>query len=749
MNWTVPFRPHAAVAFRLRIAGGQVPLPQLAAYEGTLRPKDSGFTKGEPSGSLRGVPASSPTVATSERRLELGCFGRAQLEHTPANLRFAHFTQGISRRYFTVPGGRGCARPMVHKPLMQSRTGLPWYGKEASWWQKLQQAWEPPVASHSRFRTLRFCCPDPRSQFLTQALTDAGFEVPSPVDFICTPPGDACQGAAVRGVVKAACHRAVADARAQETQDYQQWLSGASVKGMRPLFSAIKKHEAVVARPFLGEPAEVRPFLRLQQWSRLWDAKGSPNAPIPGLRDRAIRQASALPARTGHDFERIIRGLPRKAAGLDGWSVELLKSLDPGEVASLASLWREIEVTGDIPTQMTFTAFVMLAKNETIERPIGLMSTLLKLGMKARWGLIEQWLAGYRDQLWWDCALPSRSTHDAALRRGFSYEAAHADRVHRCSLFVDLSTFYEGVDHLRLCESASNAGFPDLLLHLAMEAYRGGRIIVSDEVASPMAYARKGIIAGCPLAPTLSKLAVGDPIRQTCVGPDVDYVGTWIDDISVDTECKHAARAAVAVVRVYRRLLRALTTAGHQVSIGKTYFLASSPAAEKALKKKLGAGDPPIQSFAKDLGLGMELTGGRKRCTALSAARRRKAFARLGKLRGLKIQSPRVTGRVFSMSVLASGNWGHQAQGVSPKTLRSVRLQAAGIAGRVQTGSLEVALEMGGSLVKDPLGSIVTQHFKAFARVLVSLRDREQLSRTWAFLTERLKRKDRWRVLLA
>ncbi|CAE7899779.1 unnamed protein product, partial [Symbiodinium necroappetens] len=51
-------------------------------------------------------------------------------------------------------------------------------------------------------------------------------------------------------------------------------------------------------------------------------------------------------------------------------------------VDALASLWREIEVTGVVPTQMTYTVFVMLAKTEAIERPIGLMSTLLKLGMK-------------------------------------------------------------------------------------------------------------------------------------------------------------------------------------------------------------------------------------------------------------------------------------------------------------------------------------------------------------------------------
>ena len=54
------------------------------------------------------------------------------------------------------------------------------------------------------------------------------------------------------------------------------------------------------------------------------------------------------------------------------------------------------------------------------------------------------------------------------------------------------------------------------------------------------------------LAPTLSKLAVGDSIRRTCVGSDIDYVGN-------DTENKAVERAAASVVRVFRRLHSALS----------------------------------------------------------------------------------------------------------------------------------------------------------------------------------------------
>ena len=51
-------------------------------------------------------------------------------------------------------------------------------------------------------------------------------------------------------MVKFMCQEAVAEARAQETHDYQLWQSGAFVKGLKPLFGADRKQEAVVVRPF-------------------------------------------------------------------------------------------------------------------------------------------------------------------------------------------------------------------------------------------------------------------------------------------------------------------------------------------------------------------------------------------------------------------------------------------------------------------------------------------------------------------
>ena len=118
------------------------------------------------------------------------------------------------------------------------------------------------------------------------------------------------------------------------------------------------------------------------------------------------------------------------------------------------------------------------------------------------------------------------------------------------------------------------------------------------------------------------------------------------------------------------------------VSTAKT-FIASSRKAETALKMKLGKDGPPIQQLGKDLG--METAAGRRRTTKLSAGRRAKANVRLRKLHAARVGSPKVASRLFNVGVIASACWGHQLQGVSPKVLKTIRVQAAQIAGQVAT----------------------------------------------------------------
>ena len=177
----------------------------------------------------------------------LGCFGRTWLASTPANLRFAHFTTRVAQRHFTNQGAEALCSPRQASRFV----GMKQHGGKSCNKHGSPRWPHPRVSRHSV----------PAARTLRRPASPKHL----PVVGLCTPPLSTIW-----------CSQAVAEARDRETQDYQRWLLGASVKGMKPLFRAVKKQEAIVVRPFLNEPAEARPFLRLRQWARLWDAQGTP-----------------------------------------------------------------------------------------------------------------------------------------------------------------------------------------------------------------------------------------------------------------------------------------------------------------------------------------------------------------------------------------------------------------------------------------------------------------------------------------
>eukprot|EP00439_Symbiodinium_sp_Y106_P008508 s10661_g1.t1 len=84
----------------------------------------------------------------------------------------------------------------------------------------------------------------------------------------------------------------------------------------------------------------------------------------------------------------------------------------------------------------------MLAKTPQIERPIALLHVVYKAFVKLRWDLVEKWLADVaRD------ALGRGATTDVSLRRLASGEAHRAQGKHHITIFLDISTFYDGIRH--------------------------------------------------------------------------------------------------------------------------------------------------------------------------------------------------------------------------------------------------------------------------------------------------------------
>ena len=76
----------------------------------------------------------------------------------------------------------------------------------------------------------------------------------------------------------------------------------------------------------------------------------------------------------------------------------------------------------------------------------------------------------------------------------------------------------------------------------------------ADGVIGPPAYASRGVLAGCPVAVALSKVALWPACHKVLNQKAVDIADTWVDDLSVDFCGKNPHQVAAKGLRVARAL---------------------------------------------------------------------------------------------------------------------------------------------------------------------------------------------------
>ena len=376
---------------------------------------------------------------------------------------------------------------------------------------------------------------------------------------------------------------------------------------------------------------------------------------------------------------------------------------------------------------MGITSVTMLPKKPTVERPIGLMHVCAKAMLKSRWHLIEEWNRHFQQIAPWDQARVGVSAIEVGAARLLRTEIHAAHDLHGVTLFIDLSTFFESVDHTRLIQVAGEVGFPPLLLELSLRLYRGARVIQAEGTATPPQYATRGIIAGCPMAPSLSKVALFKACQQVWGLPHAQAVDAWLDDVSIDLVHENAGAAAQAAVHAFRTFKQAATAEGLTLSEDKTCFVCTTAAAHKPLKKVNPKGGELV---TKDLGV--DSHGGRRRRTGTAQARARKAGLRQKRLHSLRVPQIRHRVRAQRASIEAAG-------GVAPKRLKHFRTLAANVAHKHKLGSLEVVMRIGEAGVKDPALTVLKQHWKTLWRIFSNMRHcTAQLQHTWGVLWGKL-----------
>ena len=135
----------------------------------------------------------------------------------------------------------------------------------------------------------------------------------------------------------------------------------------------------------------------------------------------------------------------------------------------------------------------------------------------------------------------------------------------------------------------------------------------AEGTVAPPQYPTRGIIAGCPMAPLLSKVALYKACQQVWALPHAQAVDAWLDDVSIDLVHEDAGAAAQAAVHAYHTFKQAATAEGLTLSGDKTCFVCTTARAHKLLKKVNPVGGPKIELVTKDLGV--DSHGGRRRRT--------------------------------------------------------------------------------------------------------------------------------------
>ena len=241
---------------------------------------------------------------------------------------------------------------------------------------------------------------------------------------------------------------------------------------------------------------------------------------------------------------------------------------------------------------------------------------------------------------------------------------------------------------------------------------------------------------------------MSEPLHRLKRVTGLDHCDVWLDDVSADSLHASPDIAAGAAYEAFRVLKSSLQAEGLVLSQEKTKFVAGTPRSAAALRKLLRPGDPDIVDVVKDLGL--DSGSGRRRRTTTAQKRFRVGGLRNLKLGKLRIPSRRVRLRLHRSSVVTSGLYGHEAQGVAPKHMKTMRAAVARHAGRSRYGSTDTILDMTAHEVQDPYLIVVTQHVESLFRMMARCNRMgwEAVKDTWRVVWKRLEAaKHGWSVV--
>ena len=161
--------------------------------------------------------------------------------------------------------------------------------------------------------------------------------------------------------------------------------------------------------------------------------------------------------------------------GPDGFALHQFVWLSDECLGVLARLIAASEAAGILPPQLDFVAMSFIPKQRGGYRTIGIFPAVLRLWTKSRRSLCSAWEE--KNARAFFGAAAGKQVLDPVWRWAAQAEGQTETGVQVAAALVDVSAFFESLDHNVLMEEAAALGFPKTLVRLAIATYSAPRFV--------------------------------------------------------------------------------------------------------------------------------------------------------------------------------------------------------------------------------------------------------------------------------
>ena len=167
-------------------------------------------------------------------------------------------------------------------------------------------------------------------------------------------------------------------------------------------------------------------------------------------------------------------------------------------VSYILTLFALAELSGAWQSTIGVILIVLIPKSDGGRRPIGLFPTLIRVWMRVRLDIAQEWVASHERSFLY--AGPCKGADVAAWKQSLLAEAARTHLLPYLCTLLDLVKAFDSVPFDVLAQCGARLSYNLFLLRLSVSSYLLARVLEVEGCCSCLVWATRGLAAGSVLA---------------------------------------------------------------------------------------------------------------------------------------------------------------------------------------------------------------------------------------------------------